>query len=75
MPSILEGYGIQKADWMNIGKFLGLESHILATAFFKKWIAHAHACNPSWEKLAWALENMRPYKTAAITFREKMAGV
>ena len=59
---------------MNIGKFLGLESHILATAFFKKWHAHAHDCSPSWEKLAWALENIRHYKKYADTVR-KMAGV
>ena len=64
--SILTECGIQDPDWGKIGKCLGLDSHILSTSFFKKWHVHAHNCNPSWERLASALEatGIRQYKQA-----------
>lgn len=71
--SILSDYGIQDPDWGKIGKGLGLDSHILSTSFFKKWQVHARNCNPSWKRLASALEatGIRQYKQAAAIVQEK----
>ena len=71
MSSILHGLGIKNLDWKTLGKCLGLESHILPTVFFKKWEAHAHDCNPSWERLAWALEDIWHHKRAATAAKKK----
>ena len=69
--SILDHCGIKNLDWKKIGKCLGLESHILSTVFFEKWLAHAHDCQPSWKKLAWALKKLWHYKHAAPAAEER----
>ena len=71
--SILHDCGIESPHWRKVGKLLGLESHILSTAFFKQWHIHAQGYNPSWERLARALDNIQQYKIAAAAARE-MAG-
>ena len=71
VSSILHDFEIQTLDWKTIGKCLGLESHILSTVFFKKWHAHAHNCNPSWERLAWALGKLWQYKRAVTAAKER----
>ena len=67
--SILHDCGIQVPDWRSMGKFLGFESHILSITFFEQWRAHARDCNPSWERLARALDDIQQYKNAATTAR------
>ena len=71
VSSILHDFGIQTLDWKTIGMWLGLESHILSTVFFKKWHAHAHNCKPSWERLAWVLGKLGHYKHAATAAKER----
>lgn len=71
--SILHDCGIQNPDWRSMGKFLGFESHILSIALFEQWHAHAHDCNPSWERLARVLDNIQQCKNAAAA-AHRMSG-
>lgn len=75
MCRAIQKAGIQNPNWEKIGKALNFNSTLLITSdvFFESWRVYGCESQPSWNKLAHALENIGTpkYKQAAAYAKEK----
>ena len=67
--------GIQNPDWEKIGNKLSFNPTLFITSdiFFESWRIYGYESQPSWNKLAHALESFgtQKYKQAAAYAQEK----
>ena len=67
----LRNAGIQLPDWEKMALQLGIQLQISSSEFFKRWYAYADTLQPSWVRLADALERtgIPEYREAAEIIR------
>ena len=71
MCTALRDAGIQSPHWETMADKLGIQLQISASEFFKGWCAYGDVIQPSWRKLAEALEriDIPSYREAAEIVR------